>query len=381
VFKKTKPNGKIIDNFKSGICLILFQLMIHESISQNVSIGITTPQQKLHVAGAGQTIRVDGLSGAGTRNVYANAFGDLTTTPGTPADVWLTSGNAGLNSATNFLGTTDNVDLRFRTNNTERVTIKNTGAIGLFTNNPVTTWLHSIPTALANDWQFKWDNNLNGDAPARFQNTLAANGSRVFLGTTNYNGTAFAASAVMGLALNNTNTSPTLSGAEGVRGYSNSVSGIGVYAGFVGGNTPVIGWALYANGWAGGITPWVNISDERLKKNITTISNALDKVKRLRGVEYNYRSEEYPELHLSTAKQIGLIAQEVETVVPSAVIEKGFPLENDMMSPAMSAPRKSINLKSVAYTDLIPLLIEAIKEQQNEIEMLKSQVKQLQQSK
>jgi hypothetical protein len=368
-------------DMKKTFFILGLVLLSGKSYSQNVGIGIATPQQRLHIGGAGQTIRIDGLSGVGTRNVYVNAFGDLTTTPGTPSDVWLTNGNAGLNSATNFLGTTDNVDLRFRTNNSERITIKNNGAIGLFTNAPLNTWLHSIPQTLINDWQFKWENNLNGDACIRAQNTLTSNGSRVILGTTNYNGTALIASGVMGLALNTTNTSPLIAGAEGVRGYSNSNSGIGVYAGFVGGNTPVIGWSLYANGWAGGITPWITVSDERLKKNVTTISAALDKVMQLRGVEYEFRSEEFPELNLSTKRQIGIIAQEVETVLPSAVIEKGIPIESNPMNVSIASSRSSILLKGVAYTDIIPLLIEAIKEQQNEIENLKSQIRQLQESK
>ncbi len=127
--------------------LILTSIQLN---AQNVGIGIATPQQKLHVAGAGQTIRVDGLSGAGTRNVYANAFGDLTTTPGTPSDVWMTAGNAGLNASTNFLGTTDAVDFVLRTNNTERLRALSTGNIGIGTVTPLARLHVEVPSGVGN---------------------------------------------------------------------------------------------------------------------------------------------------------------------------------------------------------------------------------------
>jgi hypothetical protein len=132
--------------------LLLALLVIYSAklTAQNVGIGIATPQQRLHVAGAGQTIRVDGLSGAGTRNVYANAFGDLTTTPGTPSDVWLTGGNAGLNASVNFLGTTDAVDFVLRTNNTERLRALSTGNIGIGTAVPVARLHVEVPSGAGN---------------------------------------------------------------------------------------------------------------------------------------------------------------------------------------------------------------------------------------
>jgi hypothetical protein len=92
-------------------------------------------------------------------------------------------------------------------------------------------------------------------------------------------------------------------------------------------------------------------SDERIKTNIKTIENALDKTLLLRGVEYNDIRIE-PE-----RKRIGLIAQEVELIVPE-VVRTG-----------------DDGIKSIEYQNLVPLLIEAIKDQQKQINELKNILK------
>lgn len=89
-------------------------------------------------------------------------------------------------------------------------------------------------------------------------------------------------------------------------------------------------------------------SDKRLKKNIKRIDNALAIVQLLGGYEYDRKDID---LH-----QAGVIAQEVEEVFPVAVSEDAN------------------GTKSVAYNQLIALLIEAVKEQQIEIEKLKNMI-------
>ena len=89
-------------------------------------------------------------------------------------------------------------------------------------------------------------------------------------------------------------------------------------------------------------------SDERIKTNIKTIENALDKTLLLRGVEYN-------DIRIEPDKiRLGLIAQEVELIIPEIV---GY-------------DEKS-KIKNISYNSLIPLLIEAIKDQQKQINDLK----------
>tara|TARA_R100001510_G_C7492300_1_gene99567 strand:- start:186 stop:575 length:390 start_codon:yes stop_codon:yes gene_type:complete len=97
---------------------------------------------------------------------------------------------------------------------------------------------------------------------------------------------------------------------------------------------------------AGNVTAYSDIS---IKENIETIPNALDKVLNLRGVEFDRINKE------DNPHEIGVIAQEVEKVIPEVVLthEDG--------------------LKSVAYGNLVGLLIESIKELKEEIETLKEE--------
>lgn len=96
---------------------------------------------------------------------------------------------------------------------------------------------------------------------------------------------------------------------------------------------------------------FVQASDERKKDNITIISNPIEKVKQLRGAEFDWNSGVNEGTH-----DVGLIAQDVEAVLPEAVTtqEDGY--------------------KNLAYNKVIPLLVEAMKEQQTMIEALKAEI-------
>ncbi|HUV84617.1 MAG TPA: tail fiber domain-containing protein, partial [Methanosarcinales archaeon] len=95
-------------------------------------------------------------------------------------------------------------------------------------------------------------------------------------------------------------------------------------------------------------------SDIRLKENIVEIGDCISKVKAMRGVYYN-RNDKNTEV-----TKVGVIAQEVEAVLPELILE----------SP-------DTGLKSVAYAELTAVLINAIKEQQEIIEDLKTRIEQL----
>jgi hypothetical protein len=91
-------------------------------------------------------------------------------------------------------------------------------------------------------------------------------------------------------------------------------------------------------------------SDERLKENIETVDNALDKVLNMRGVYFNKKDR--PDV-----RKIGLIAQEVESVIPEAV----------------STEEEGDKIKSVSYGSLVGLLIEAIKDLNDKVDQINSQ--------
>jgi hypothetical protein len=101
------------------------------------------------------------------------------------------------------------------------------------------------------------------------------------------------------------------------------------------------------------------ISDIRLKDEVKTIDNALGKIKSLRGVEYVWNKG-----HREGQKDLGLIAQEVEQVLPEIVREKKMPLMDD----------SDKVYKTVDYEKIVGVLIEAVKEQQEQIDELKSRL-------
>jgi hypothetical protein len=110
-----------------------------------------------------------------------------------------------------------------------------------------------------------------------------------------------------------------------------------------------------------------NYSDERLKENIELISNALEKVESLRGVTYtpNSIAESFG---YKKKQEVGVIAQDVERVLPEAVYAAPFDI---MLFESTEISRSGENYKTVQYEKLVPLLIEAIKDLNKQIKELK----------
>jgi hypothetical protein len=96
-------------------------------------------------------------------------------------------------------------------------------------------------------------------------------------------------------------------------------------------------------------------SDKRYKKDIKTIDDALEIIEQLRGVNFSWRTDDFPENQFSEKEQVGFIAQEIEKVLPE-VISKG-----------------SNGYYSVDYAKLTPVLVEAVKSQQKTIDEIKTQ--------
>ena len=115
-------------------------------------------------------------------------------------------------------------------------------------------------------------------------------------------------------------------------------------------------YVSYINGGNGTF----NVSDQRLKENVATLTGTLDKVKQLRGVSFTWKDTE----ERGTDTAIGLIAQEVEAVYPQLVDDGGLPKDNDGNDP----------LKSVNYAHLTSVLIEAVKELSTELDAAKARI-------
>ena len=107
----------------------------------------------------------------------------------------------------------------------------------------------------------------------------------------------------------------------------------------------------------GNVTAYGSVSDERLKENIEIISNPLDKVKQLKGITFNYKKD--------GQKSTGLIAQDLEKVLPEAVYTtKTIADERE--------GEESEEHLAIHYGNTVGLLVEAIKELSAKIEKLEN---------
>jgi hypothetical protein len=115
-------------------------------------------------------------------------------------------------------------------------------------------------------------------------------------------------------------------------------------------------YKLYVAGTAVSTGGFLNLSDKRLKKDFSDFKDPLATVLALHGVSFDWRRDEFPDRNFPTNRQIGFIAQEVETVLPEVVTKdlQGF--------------------YSLNYSEIVPVLVEAIKQQQKELESKGSEI-------
>ncbi len=97
-------------------------------------------------------------------------------------------------------------------------------------------------------------------------------------------------------------------------------------------------------------------SDRRFKKDITPFSHVLDQVTALQPVHYFWRAADFPTRHFGNSRAYGLIAQDVEQVLPELVVTDGD------------------GYKAVDYSELPLLTIQAVKELKAENDALKARV-------
>lgn len=213
--------------------------------------------------------------------------------------------------------------------------------------------------------------------------------------------TATGASAVYGSNLRTTGGSGVSGiGFNGIVGTSQNAQGYGVYGynnSAATGTAPSLGIGTYGygfngiygqtsnvtTGWAGYFTAdvgvdgagyalggWINASDRRLKSNIIPIAGALNKLILLQGTHYTITTKSKNsagEVLSSQREQYGVIAQDLEPIFPEMVKDKAL---------FINAGDETL-YKTVDYIQLVPVMIEAIKELNAEVEKLKKEVEEL----
>jgi fructose/tagatose bisphosphate aldolase len=107
----------------------------------------------------------------------------------------------------------------------------------------------------------------------------------------------------------------------------------------------------------GNITAYGSASDIRIKENIEIIPDSVEKVKSLRGVTFNYKK--------NGKRSTGLVAQELQKVLPEAVYETKDSAEDGE------------DILAIRYGNVVGLLVEAIKEQQTQLTAQQEQINQL----
>lgn len=161
-------------------------------------------------------------------------------------------------------------------------------------------------------------------------------------------------------------TAPDLVNA-GAIGYNAKVSqnnsivlgGIGADAVRVGIGVSSPAHTLHVNGSVAGVGAYNNISDSRLKTNISPITNVIAGILQLQPVSYDWKKTEYPQFQFDDKRQIGFLAQDLEKIFPEAVT-----LGSD-------------GFYTISYSTLIPVVVQAIKEQQQQADDLKKENRQL----
>lgn len=119
-------------------------------------------------------------------------------------------------------------------------------------------------------------------------------------------------------------------------------------------------------------------SDKRLKTNIKKIEFALEKINKISGITFQSNEEAAKYGYTNKKTQVGVLAQEIEAVLPEVVVPAPFDIDKDENENEYS--KSGQNYKTVQYEKLVPLLIEAIKEMSNKIENLENQIQEFKKS-
>ena len=290
---------------------------------------------------------------------------------------WNTNGNTGTNPGTNYIGTRDNQDFVMRTNAAERMRVKNNGRVGIGTNAPDAVLdvqgdielsggsrvvRSQVMTSNGNGYSLTIrasDNKNNGfnaqnggnvilQGGKGFNWNVGAGGGHVYIRSGSNSTATRDGRRDGGYIIFETGTANS-NNIERARMLDNGNFGIGTTA-------PSVRLQVGNNGDGSSAraNAWNTFSDRRWKQNIELITNALDKLNQVNGYTYKWKNK------ADTSTQVGVIAQEIEAVLPEAVTTD------------------AAGYKSVDYGKLSALLIQAVKEQQEIISSMEKQINSLQ---
>lgn len=302
--------------------------------------------------------------------------------------LWKTTGNAGTSASTNFIGTTDAVDFVTRTNNTEIMRVTSGGNVGIGTAFP--SYKLQVQGV---DYGIYGSAGTIGVAGNGYYGVYGSSntGYGVFglgsgSGTTGVQGQADGI-GVYGYCISS-------SGGDGVYGYAGYGTGVNCEStnGYGSYNYSYNNTALYAydannvSYWAGffvgdvySSTGIYASSDRNLKQNIKDFSSALGIIEQLKPKQYDFKHDGvYSKMNLPQGSHYGLIAQDVEKILPNLVKNSKFNMPSgskDGKRPdSTKGENESMSFKSLNYTEFIPILIKAVQEQQQTINDQQKQI-------
>jgi hypothetical protein len=314
------------------------------------------------------------------------------------AQSWSLTGNAGTSASTNFVGTTDSRPLLFKTNKVERMRITNSGLVGIGTTAPNIGYAVTVNPGLPGNGIIVND----PKAGVLFYGVKSGAGTGLYIQNT-YTGNS--------TAIQGSTTGPgcgvygsTGGGANstGIWGYNygagfgvqaNSENGAGVFAsstnnyGIYAATTNAtysayFNRSIFVNGSV--FTP----SDQKLKQNIQDVASAMDIINQLHPKTYDYRQDDsYKLMKLSQGTHYGLIAQDIEKILPNLVKDTKFEssLEASATKPSpdgkselqQNTKSETIDFKAVNYTELIPIMIKGMQEMQAKIDEQQRRIEEL----
>lgn len=418
--------------------VLIASLLTGETVAQNIGIGITNPNHKLHVSGNTSTL----LKLENTTSLNTGIMSEMYFKTGTMYTGGVkTIGTGTITARLGFFTFANAV----RSLLVERMSILDNGFVGIGINNPGflldvngrmrvrhgngTAGIYFMDSANSTNRGFVglFDDNTiglfggNGAGWAFRMNTssgavnfsgIVSIASQFYVNSSGGNyGSWFNYSGVNAAVLaENDNVAAVGTGVEalgggtgaycaalvlgsghryGIEGLGQNGSGnnYGVYASGAGGNVAYGIYATAFNGttnWAGYFggnvytTGTYQSSDRKLKSDIRPVQNSLQMINALKPSIYVYKTSELRQMELPEGEQYGLVADEVKQVFPSLVRQVVQPeyYENHNRKDGALLSEEVI-FEAVNYTGLIPVLIAGMQEQQQMIEALYKKIEEL----